>query len=70
MEKISAEYGIGFTVKMNDPKERDALYSFLTNLDRPLFIDNCINFMKMAIQEDRETHVELLNRLTMLEKQL
>lgn len=70
MEKIATEYGIGFTVRMTDPKERDALYSFLINLDRPLFIDNCINFMKMAIQEDRETHVELLNRLTMLEKQL
>lgn len=65
MEKIAKEYKIGFTLRMIDPKEKDALYSYLVNLDRTDFIRNCDKFMEMAVQEDRATRNELLNRIKM-----
>jgi hypothetical protein len=51
MEKVSQKYQLGFTLRMKDEKERDDLYSYLTSLNRVVFIKKCDEFMEMAIQE-------------------
>lgn len=68
MEKVSQEYQLGFTLRMKDDKERDDLYSYLTSLDRDVFIRKCDAFMEMVIREERETRSELLKRLSALRK--
>ena len=38
MEKISTEYNIGFTLKMEKEKEKDDLYNYIKCLDREYFL--------------------------------
>ncbi|MDB1944455.1 capsular biosynthesis protein [Clostridium tertium] len=63
MEKISKEYGIGFTLSMNNIEEKDILYKYIFEMKRNKFIDNCNIFMKEVYEENSKLEIELTNRL-------
>lgn len=68
MEKVSKNYNIGFTLKMEDESEKDELYTFIKELDREEFIKNCDKFMTKVSEEQETLIEELTNRILKLDK--
>lgn len=56
MERITAQYGLGFVYDPDDPKIADKLYQYYREIDWPTFDQNCAAFRKMV--EDDEKRFE------------
>lgn len=63
MEKISTEYNIGFTLKMEKEKEKDDLYNYIKCLDREKYIKNCDLFMEDVFKDIAELEEKTIERL-------
>lgn len=63
MEKVSHQYGFGFTLKMEKEEEKDELYNYIKNLNRDELISNCEEFMKKVNYEQVKTVEKLENIL-------
>ncbi|WDU82055.1 hypothetical protein [Caloramator sp. Dgby_cultured_2] len=63
MEKVINKYGIGFTLKMKSEEEKDALFKYITELDRNKLIHNCEMFMSDVYKDMSKLEKELLKRL-------
>ena len=63
MENIAKRYKIGFIMRMDKEKEKDALYRYVTELNRKEFISNCNKFMEDVRNDEDEVETEFTKRL-------
>lgn len=59
MEKISGEYGFGFTLPMKDAKERDELYAYMQQLDRNKLMEQCDRFIQLSSRQNEQLYKKL-----------
>ncbi len=60
MENISVQYKFGFVLDFEDKEIKDKLYSYVINIDREKFFDDCQIFMRKVKKTNQEFafHVE------------
>lgn len=63
MEKVTKEYGFGFTLNMKSVEEKEELIRYVVNIDRKRLIYNSDRFMKAVYKEESELEIELTKRL-------
>ena len=62
MEKITKEFDIGYSLKLENEDEKNRLYQYIKELKREQFITNCNALMNRAITEQQQT-LETLKEL-------
>ena len=53
MEALSSEYGFGFTMKLEDYREKDSLYNYMKTLNRANLEANCAYFLEDVCREHK-----------------
>lgn len=59
MEKLSGKYGFGYTLKMQNPEEKDELFDFMENLNREKMMQGCDEFIATANRQNEELYEKI-----------